>query len=158
MTSHILDEGAVDELLVRAIKDHDEGADLAACHIPALCATVNSLRAQLKLSEDWRGTALRERDETERLLDAVRKRADTNYAALSDLQSQLEQLRAERDELRNALLPFALLDIRHLQDRSDHEPIWAINKSQITNGHIRKAQQLMQQAVDLDKSRYQGEM
>lgn len=54
-----------------------------------------------------------------------------------------EQLTKGVVELQNALLPFALLDIRHLNDRPDTEPIWAINKSRITNGHIRSAQRLI---------------
>lgn len=99
-------------LEVRNVKslNHDDTADLmerlgAAIEAErtvsrALCATVKQLRKQLVVSEDWRGTAMRERDEAERLLDAVRKRADINYAALTDLQSQLEQLRAENERLR----------------------------------------------------------
>ena len=72
--------------------------------------------------------------------------ADTKAQVLQD---QVHHLREELARVREALEPFAALDIRHRSDMSllsnqDNKPIFAINDSVITLGDVRKAQATIQ--------------
>lgn len=56
-----------------------------------------------------------------------------------------------------ALMPFANLDIRHLKAAPDDRPIWQLNETSITVGHIRAAKRAMNMPVDeFDASKVSG--
>ena len=88
----------------RALKDYNDGADLAACHIPALCQTVRALQAALEESEAH-SRVLRERlVVADGVYDARGEytfHAQTAiHRATSELRDQLTAVTQERDTLR----------------------------------------------------------
>lgn len=58
----------------------------------------------------------------------------------SHVTAHTEALREENGRLRGLLAPFAKLSVKHLEDKKDNAPVWAINDVIITVGDIRRAQ------------------
>lgn len=60
-----------------------------------------------------------------------------------DTRRQIAALQAERDRLREALKPFAYLWRDALLDKPDLAPVYSFNDAVITVGHLKAAQQAL---------------
>ena len=60
------------------------------------------------------------------------------------LRNERDTLQAELARVREALKPFANIDIRHWKVYKDDRIVWAVNDTQVTVGDIRKAQAIIQ--------------
>ena len=95
----------------RALKDYNDGADLAACHIPALCQTVRALRAETNQLKEELEVACEFCDEPsyDKAGNALtflvcgrcwNKNMEVNRQTISTLRDELAALTRERDALR----------------------------------------------------------
>lgn len=76
------------------------------------------------------------------LIEQLRDLANCRHDDLSigyEAADRIEQLEAERDQLRDLLRPFAALLQEHNRKGPDDQPIFQINDAAITLGDLRRA-------------------
>jgi len=137
--ANFMDNGGYDERLL--IRSADELERLKSEAVPQYAAAlVAQLRADLHAAATKYGQLTAEfvalRDEVERLHAEPVPQYDKELRSAEVL---VAQLTAERDRLREALKPFAELDISDTEGWSDMNRIFTRNLTYLTLGHLRAA-------------------